>query len=93
RQMADGRRAEVLANASVYLEALGHIVVAWIWLDQALCARKLLDAGDPRQAVLNGKLHACRYFMRWELPRIDPQLDRLEAGDDTWSAMPDDWFH
>jgi hypothetical protein len=24
-----------LANASVYLEAFGHIVIAWIWLQQA----------------------------------------------------------
>jgi hypothetical protein len=31
--------------------------------------------------------------MRWELPRIGPQLDRLEALDDTWAAMPEDWFH
>lgn len=92
-QMADGKRAEVLANASVYLEALGHVVVAWIWLDQALCAQKLLDSGDPRHSALKGKLHACRYFMRWELPRIGPQLDRLEALDDTWAAMPEDWFH
>ncbi len=27
-----------LANASVYLEAVGHVVVAWLWLEQALAA-------------------------------------------------------
>ena len=90
--MASGKRSLVLANASVYLETLGHIVVGWIWLNQALCAQKLLDAGDPRHAALKGKLHACRYFMRWELPRTASQLDRLEALDDTWAAMPEDWL-
>ena len=36
-----GRRATrrvALANASVYLEAVGHVVVAWIWLEQLLAA-------------------------------------------------------
>src|SRR5262249_51045885 len=27
-----------LANASVYLEAMGHVVVAWMWLRQAMAA-------------------------------------------------------
>src|SRR5690606_10890491 len=28
-----------LANASVYLEAVGHAVLAWIWLEQMLAAQ------------------------------------------------------
>ena len=32
----------MLANASAYLEAFGHIVLAWIWLEQAEAA-----AGNP----------------------------------------------
>lgn len=67
-------------------------MVGWMWLKQGLAAADLLEAGDPRETALNGKLHACRYFMRWELPRIAPQLDRLEALDDTWAAMPESWF-
>mgnify|MGYP002652569869 CR=1 FL=1 len=27
-----------LANSSIYLEAFGHAVLAWIWLEQALAA-------------------------------------------------------
>ena len=53
----------MLANASVYLEAFGHVVVAWIWLEQALAAHG--QAGD----FYEGKRQACRYFFRWELPR------------------------
>ncbi len=30
---------EALANATTYLEAAGHIVVAWIWLEQLLAAQ------------------------------------------------------
>jgi alkylation response protein AidB-like acyl-CoA dehydrogenase len=35
---AAGDPQVTLANASVYLEAFGHIVIAWIWLEQALAA-------------------------------------------------------
>ncbi len=82
-----------LANASIYLEAFGHGVVAWIWLRQALVASARLTGGgagpgDEERAFLEGKLHACAYFLRWELPRTGPQLDRLEALDDTWLAVP-----
>ena len=75
-----------LANATAYLEAFGHLTVAWIWLEQALA----LGGRDDDFAA--GKRQAARYFMRWELPRVDAWLDRLADNDDTALAMRDDWF-
>jgi len=43
---------EALANATPYLQAFGHVVVAWMWLDMALAARKKL-APDELTADLN----------------------------------------
>lgn len=73
-----------LANASLLLDAMGHAVVAWLWLDQAVCASGMLhDAGlsVPRRALLNGKLAAARYFIGWELPGKDAVLERFTAID------------
>jgi acyl-CoA dehydrogenase len=83
-----------LANASVYLEAVGHVVVAWVWLQQAIAARAGLDAGatPEDEAFYHGKLQACRYFFRWELPRTDAQFDLLESLDKTTLDMQDAWF-
>ena len=75
-----------LANASAYLEAFGHITVAWIWLEQVLAL------GDRDDDFARGKRQAARYFMQWELPRADAWLDRLADNDDTALAMRDDWF-
>ena len=36
RSTAAGDPERALANATVYLEAFGHVVLAWIWLEQAL---------------------------------------------------------
>jgi butyryl-CoA dehydrogenase len=83
-----------LANACAFLEAFGHTVVAWTWLRQAsAAARALPKTADAQQlAFYRGKLQACRWFFRWELPRIDVQLARLREGDDTTLAMSPDWF-
>ena len=51
-----------LANASIHLEATGHIVLAWIWLEQ------FLATGDGADELPRGKRLAARYFFRYELP-------------------------
>jgi butyryl-CoA dehydrogenase len=75
-----------LANASVYLEAVGHVVVAWIWLEQ------LLAAHGRDGAFYEGKRQAARFFYRWELPRTGPQLDLLHSLDRTTLDMDDACF-
>ena len=74
-----------LANASVYLEALGHLVVAWIWLEQ-------MTVANQNTPFHRGKRQAGRYFFYWELPKITNQLDRLAALDVTTLHMKDSWF-
>jgi alkylation response protein AidB-like acyl-CoA dehydrogenase len=83
---ASGDAGRTLANATVYLEAFGHVVLAWIWLEQANASHG--KTGD----FYDGKRQACRYFYRWELPRTGPQFDLLASLDDTTLAMRDQWF-
>ena len=79
-----------LANATLYLDSLGHVVVAWRWLIQALtAARALPAAGAADRDFYAGKLAACRYFFRYELPRLTPALALLRSLDDTALGIPD----
>nr|WP_255488291.1 acyl-CoA dehydrogenase [Rhodanobacter sp. MP1X3] len=75
-----------LANASVYLEAFGHIVIAWIWLQQAAAAHG--KDSDFHQ----GKQQAAQYFFAWELPKVTAQLDLLATLDRSTLDMRDSWF-
>jgi alkylation response protein AidB-like acyl-CoA dehydrogenase len=75
-----------LVNATDYLEAFGHIVLAWIWLQQACAVQPL--SGDFRA----GKLAACRYFFEWELPKANVKLDLLESGNGLLRDMQEAWF-
>ncbi|MCB0866268.1 MAG: acyl-CoA dehydrogenase [Solirubrobacterales bacterium] len=75
-----------LANATIYLEAAGHVVIAWMWLEQ------LLAAGAQEGGFYDGKRAAARYFFRYELPRTGPQFDLLATRDRTTLEMEDAWF-
>jgi alkylation response protein AidB-like acyl-CoA dehydrogenase len=77
---------EALANATPYLQAFGHVVLAWLWLDMALA----LAARDD--AFSHGKRAAMRYFFHHELPKTDAWLAVVAARDATCREMRDDWF-
>ncbi|MEX3010175.1 acyl-CoA dehydrogenase [Hoeflea sp. TYP-13] len=71
-----------LANATIYLDMLGHVVVAWIWLRQALAAlERQARAGEAAGPLSTGKVVACRYFFRYELPDIETQCALLSQMD------------
>lgn len=72
-----------LANAYLLLDAMGHAVVAWLWLDQALVAHEhvRLDVTESRQNFLRGKIAAARYFITWELPSKDAGLAQFTQMD------------
>ena len=78
RRRRPGRPAspqEALANATPYLQAFGHVVLAWIWLDVALCAGR----GRPTTRRSAAGCAACRYFFHYELPKIGAWLRRGRA--------------
>ncbi len=83
---ATGDVEGVLAHASAYLEAVGHVVVAWLWLEQLLTAEG--RTGD----FYDGKRAAGRYFFRYELPKTAQQLDLLASMDRTTLDVQESWL-
>ena len=63
-------RSLALANATIFLDAAGHIVIAWMWLKQAVAALNGLADGNPADRdFYQGKLAATKFFFRYELPK------------------------
>lgn len=83
-----------LANASPFLQAFGHAVLGWIWMEQALVATRCLlkEADGARRDFYQGKLQACAYFQRWELPKVNSWLQVVMSVDKTCLDMRDEWF-
>lgn len=85
-----GDPADALANAVPYMQAFGHTVLAWIWLDVARRALEI-DA-EKAKAVTAGKIGATDYFFHYELPKIGAWLNVVESRDPTCTALPEDAF-
>ncbi|WP_288337596.1 acyl-CoA dehydrogenase [uncultured Gordonia sp.] len=81
-----GDVAVSLANATAYLEATGHIVIAWMWLEQ------LLAVGASTGDFYDGKRAAAQYFYRYELPKTGPQFELLAALDRTTLDTDPAWL-
>ena len=84
---ATGNPSEALANAVPYMQAFGHVVIAWTWLDLALA----VDASKD-EAHRAGMAGAVAYFYQYELPRIDAWLGVVESRDMTCANMPEAAF-
>lgn len=69
-----GPTPAVLNNAGAFLSSFGHVVLGWIWVSMALAA-----SDGP---LTQGKLAACKYFLRVELPKAVvgfAQVERQES--------------
>ena len=86
---AAGDMNVTLANATVYLEAFGHLVMAWIWMEQANVAARSPNRHDDFH---RGKFMACQYFIRHELPKVRPMLNLLDSLDRTTLEIRREWF-
>lgn len=80
-----GDAEATLANATPYLQAFGHVVLAWIWLDVAIAAASASPAD-------RGRRQACRFFYDYELPKVDAWLSVVAARNPTCREMRDEWF-
>jgi butyryl-CoA dehydrogenase len=87
---ATNNPAEALPNAVPYMQAFGHVVLAWIWLEVNLAG---LALGATESVAANaGRLGAATYFYHYELPKIEAWLAVVERRDMTCADFPEESF-
>ena len=85
--------ALALANATIFLDAVGHVVIAWMWLRQAEAAlRGLSEQRNHDQAFYQGKLAACQFFYKYELPKALTKFELVASLDDTCYGLEAEHF-
>jgi hypothetical protein len=84
--------ARVFDNATPFLRAFGHVVVAWLWLDQALTAASLPATSAAERAFLDGKQRAQQFFFIYELPRAGQWLSIVSRGSALAATSPPEIF-
>ena len=80
-----GQPVDALANAVPYMQAFGHSVLAWMWLDVAMASQGATSADQGRRA-------ACQFFYHYELPKIGAWLQVVANRDRTCADVPEDAF-
>ncbi|MDO8878216.1 MAG: acyl-CoA dehydrogenase [Pseudolabrys sp.] len=86
-RLRDQRADAALHNASAFLSAFGHVVVAWMWLDQAMAVEEKAAAG-----VGEARIRACRYFFSNELPKARLHLALVKSLNNEAAEFPDARF-
>ena len=92
---AKGKVEEFLADATLYLELFSIISIAWQWLEQSITASNALknnNLSDTDERFYGGKLYTCRFFYRYELPKIMSLAKTLMNSDCLTSNMETKYF-
>ena len=84
---ATGDAGEALANAVPYMQAFGHMVLAWVWLDLLLVSDAAKNA-----AARAGTEGAAAYFFAYELPKTEAWLQVVEQRNMTCAQLPEEAF-
>jgi len=79
-------------NATPFLWAFGNVVVAWLWLDQAVAAARCDTSNEEAANFVEGKFRACRYFFEAELPKVQAWLSVVGSHTDVASSAPAEIF-
>ena len=83
-----------LADATLYLDLFGIVVIGWQWLRQATVAAEALpnaQADDDRN-FYQGKLATARYFFEYELVKTHALARRLQSENRVTVTMQGAWF-
>ena len=77
--LARGEARRALADASLFLDLVGHLCLAWTWLRLAVLAERALQAGAADPGVHLGRLATCRHVFAYELPPVLAHAKLLQA--------------
>lgn len=67
-----GEHERFVMDASIFMEMMSNVVLAWQWLKMATVAKTALVTGNMSQdaAFYETKIHTMRFFFKYELPKI-----------------------
>ena len=81
------------SDATLYLDMVGILTIAWQWLRQAMVAQKALnDNPSVDTDFYQGKIMTAKYFYAYELSRVEGLAKQLMSDDKLTVEMQNAWF-
>jgi butyryl-CoA dehydrogenase len=88
-----GETEKFVSDATLFMEAIGTIVVAWQWLKIGITASNALNSSDAAfsASMLKNKLHTMRFFYKYELAR-NKSIFKIIQSDEVLTLAEDEAF-
>jgi alkylation response protein AidB-like acyl-CoA dehydrogenase len=83
---------EFLADATLFLEYLGILTIAWQWLKQGVTVQKSIALETQESEFYKGKMMCLKYFYEYELVKMDALGKRLISEEMPTIDMKEEWF-
>ena len=67
-----GEHERFIADATIFMEMMSTVVIAWQWLKMAISANEMLltSKGSFAATFYEEKIHTMRFYYKYELPKI-----------------------
>lgn len=81
---AQGDVDRYLSDATVFMEQLSYVVIAWQWLKMAVAAHSHLQSQNfqnQTKEFYEGQVHTMKFFFRYELPHAEACAKTLMGGE------------
>lgn len=88
-----GETEKFISDATLFMEAIGSVVVAWQWLKIGMAAAGELKSENSTfpAAMLKNKLHTMRFFYKYELAR-NKSIFNIIQSDEVLTLAEDEAF-
>lgn len=78
-----GENERFIADATIFMEMMSNVVIAWQWLKMATKAKTCLITNNMTYSAdfYESKIHTMKFFFKYELPKISAAKETLMHSD------------
>ena len=70
------------ADANLFMEMMGHITIAWLWLSMSVTASKGIVSGDAsKKQFYESKVECMKFFFKYELNKTSSLAETIMSED------------
>jgi butyryl-CoA dehydrogenase len=70
------------ADANLFMEMMGHITIAWLWLGMSVTASKGIVSGDTnKKQFYESKVECMKFFFKYELNKTSSLAESIMSED------------
>ncbi len=78
-----GEHERYISDASIFMELMSTVTIAWQWLHMATIAKTSLVTGNTHLSTefYENKIHTMKFYFKYELPKIKGHMETLKHQD------------